>query len=598
VVAPGADPGAIALGFEGADRLEIDSQGDLVVHMAGGAVRFQKPIVYQELDGARQIVPGHYAFKSDDRVGFQVAAYDAGKALIIDPVLAYSTYLGGSGGDYGRGIAVDGAGNAYVTGSTLSTDFPTKDPIQANNAGGYDVFVAKLNANGSALVFSTYLGGTQHAFAIAVDADGNAYVTGRTGSADSTNFPTTPGAFQEQDPGGNNSAFVTKLSAAGALLYSTYLGGRFSDVGFGIAVKPGCTEVPEASCNVYVTGETKSTDDPDTPEDEGFPTTPEAFQPDFGGGFSDAFVAVLNPTGNGLDALLFSTYLGGTSGERGRGIAVDAAGNAYVTGRTGSTDFPTASPPDSAGPFQPILGGDSSDAFVTKLNATGTTLLYSTYLGGSGSDEGWGIALDGSGNAFVTGVAGDDFPTNDPIQANNAGNLSAFVTKLNPAGNGFNDLLFSTYLGGTSADRGKGIAVDAAGDAYVTGETSTDFPTTEGAFQTKLGGTDSTGGRGRKFKSTSVNSDAFVTIVGASGVVIMTLTATGYKVKGLQKADLAWSGAPSANVDIYRDVGLIMTTENDGFYTDNIDQKGGGTYTYQVCEGGTLTCSNVATVTF
>jgi hypothetical protein len=417
--------------------------------------------------------------KGRRQVGFAVATYDTSLPLVIDPVLCYSTYLGGNSADEGRSIAVDSSGSAYVTGYTFSTDFPTTTgTFQTTTFGGStDAFVTKLNPTGSALVYSTYLGGGYYDFGhgIAVDASGNAYVTGDTSSTD---FPTTAGAFQTT-LGGIRNGFVTKLNPSGsAQVYSTYLGGSYSDAGLGIAA--------DRSGNACVTGLTFSTD---------FPTTAGAFQPTFGGGGSiDAFVTKLNPTGS---AQVYSTYLGGSGGDEGLGIAVDASNNAYVTGFTQSTNFPTTS-----GAFQPTFGG-YNDAFVTKLNATGSApLVYSTYLGGSDFERGFGIAVDTLGNAYVTGVAGTNFPTTSGAFQTTFGGIivDAFATKINPTGSA--PLVYSTYLGGSQFDQANGIAVDASDNAYVTGvTTSTDFPTTSGAFQTTFGG----------------YSDAFVTKLNPTG---------------------------------------------------------------------------------
>jgi hypothetical protein len=402
--------------------------------------------------------------KGKRQVGFRVAAYDPSRPLIIDPVLAYSTYLGGSGDDFGLGIAVDGAGSAYVTGQTLSTNFPTTSgAAQTTKAGGFsDVFVTKLDATGSAFLYSTYLGGSDFDFSlgIAVDGAGSAYVTGATRSTD---FPTTSGAAQTTNAG-SVDAFLAKLDATGsALLYSTYLGGSSDDGGRGIAV--------DGAGSAYVTGDTSSTD---------FPATSGAAQTTNAGG-QDAFVTKLNASGS---ALLYSTYLGGSSGEVGQGIAVDGAGRAYMTGSTQSTDFPTTS-----GAAQTIYAGGFFDAFVTKLDATGSVLLYSTYLGGSGDDVGLGIAVDGAGSAYVTGQTfSSNFPTTSgAAQTTHAGGIAdAFVTKLDASGSA---LLYSTYLGGSGFDIGQGIAVDGAGRVYVTGDTSsTNFPTTSGAAQTTHAG--------------------------------------------------------------------------------------------------------------
>ncbi len=379
----------------------------------------------------------------------------AGSALV------YSTYLGGSGDDYGSAIAVDSSGNTYVTGFTGSLNFPTVNPIQAVYGGGYsDAFVTKLNAAGNALVYSTYLGGndTDQGNGIAVDSSGNAYVTGGTLS---TNFPTTAGVFQGTS-GGGYDAFVTKLNATGtSLVYSTYLGGSSSDRGSSIAL--------DSSGNAYVTGSTISLNFPTAnPFQASCSLSPYGAYCNGG----DAFVTKLNATGN---ALVYSTYLGGNNGAEGHRIALDSFGNAYVTGDTASTDFPT-----TAGAFQTAFGG-SIDAFVTKLDAAGSALVYSTYLGGSGVDQGFGIAVDSSGEAHVMGVtASTNFPTVNSLQLFNNTRLpdlaeDAFVTKLNAAGSA---LVYSTYLGGSGDDAGFGIAVDSYGNAYVTGFTdSANFPT-------------------------------------------------------------------------------------------------------------------------
>ena len=479
IVAPGTDPEAIHLAFEGADKLEIDAQGDLELHTAAGQVRLHKPLVYQETNGIRQEISAAYVLNGERQVGFEVGTYDDDKPLIIDPVLSYSTYLGGNGVDRGFSIAVDGAGNTYVTGGTNSTNFPTLNPFQAVFPGGpVDAFVTKLNAAGSALVYSTYLGGggDDRGFDIAVDASGNAYVTGQT---DSTDFPRIV-PIQVVN-GGLDDVFVTKLNAAGNdLVYSTYLGGSSSDFGFGIAV--------DASGDAYVTGQTSSTN---------FPTAvPIQFT---NGALADAFVAKLNAAGN---VLLYSTYLGGNGNDCGFRIAVDASGSAYVFGDTTSTNFPTANP------LQPARNG-VADAFVTKLNASANAFVYSTYLGGNGTELGFDIAVDASGNAYLTGLTdSSDFPMASPIQPAFGGELDAFVTKLNATGGA---LVYSTYLGGSFTDAGLAIAVDASGNAYVAGLTdSSDFPTAV-PIQPANGGGD----------------DAFVTKLNAAGNALVYSTYLG-----------------------------------------------------------------------
>src|SRR5437899_1332050 len=311
VVSPGADSKAITLAFDGVDGAAIDGLGDLVLRADGSEVRLSKPVVYQEHDGRRAVIPTRYVLKAERKAAFEVAAYDVTQSLIIDPVLAYSTFLGGGASDRGFGIAVDAAGNAYVTGDADSPDFPTTAGAFQTTAVG-PAFVTKLNATGSALAYSTYLG-NGNASAIAVDAAGNAYVTGIAGP----DFPTTPGVAQTTFGGGFAHAFVTKLDPTGsALVYSTYLGGSSTDDGRGIAVDPNCS----INCNAYVTGGTASSD---------FPTTPGAAQTAFSGSGFDAFVTKLNPTGS---VLVSSTFLGGSGDELAVGIAVDASGNTYVTG--------------------------------------------------------------------------------------------------------------------------------------------------------------------------------------------------------------------------------------------------------------------------
>ncbi|MBI2821710.1 MAG: SBBP repeat-containing protein [Acidobacteria bacterium] len=445
VIAPGAGAEAIALDFQGADRLEMDTQGDLVLYTAGEQIRLRKPFAYQEVDGIKEKVAAGYVLEDEHRVRFDVASYDASRSLIIDPVLVYSTYLGGSGNDVARSIAVDASGNAYVTGDTTSADFPTLNPLQGTNGGGGDIFVAKLNPSGSALVYSTYLGGSlvEIARSIAVDASGNAYVTGDTSSA---NFPTVNPL--QATKGGIFDAFVAKLGPSGsALVYSTYLGGSGGNFGWSITI--------DVSADAYITGFTDSTN---------FPIV-NALQATKGGS-SDAFVAKLNPSGS---ALVYSTYLGGSSVDQASGIGVDAFGNAYVTGGTNSPNFPTMNPLQAT-------KGASSDVFVAKLNPSGSALVYSTYLGGSGSDFAFTTAVDIFGNAYITGVTSStNFPVVNPLQQSNLGGSSeAFVAKLNAAGSA---LVYSTYLGGSGVDQASGIAVDVSGSAYITGFTdSTNFP--------------------------------------------------------------------------------------------------------------------------
>ena len=451
VVAPGSDPGKIRLSFHGASGVEIDGQGDLVLATNGGRLRMRRPSIYQASAGSQTAVGGGYVLTGDGRVGFSVGAYDVTTPLVIDPVLVYSTYLGGEGPDQVSGIAVNDSGEVFVTGETFSAEFPTEAPLDDDLTGSSDVFVTKLNAAGNALVYSTYFGGRDEdrGNSIAIH-EGNAYVTGETESAD---FPIENGIPTVL---WGSEGFVTKLNASGsAMVHSTYLGGGGAvDLGSDIAV--------DSEGNSYTTGSTNSSD---------FPTL-NAFQGSPGGAF-DAFVTKLDPAGS----IVYSTFLGGSGADGAMGIDVDSVGNAYVTGSTNSDNFPLENA------LQDSIDGLQHDAFVTKFNPDGTGLVYSTYLGSDGSELGYDVAADGPGNAYVVGVTNSrGFPTVNPIQADLIGDEDVFVTKVDPVGS---SLVYSTFLGGQSFqpgmyedESGEGIAVDPAGCAYVVGTTSTlDFPT-------------------------------------------------------------------------------------------------------------------------
>ena len=537
VVAPGSSPDAIRLTFDGADAIDVDTAGDLVLRTPGGEVRLQRPALYQDTDGVRRQVEGRYVIR-EGAVGFEVGDYDSSSPLIIDPVLLYSSFLGGSQADNGTDVALDAAGNIYLTGSTSSLNFPVANAIQPMKAGGSDAFVTKLNPSGTTLLYSTYFGnngndaglgiavdsggnayvtgvfgvltalslwqnevlvaklnptgslvyavafgssGDDLGYAIAVDSTGYAYVTGETGAA--SDFPTTANAFQPEW-NGFGDAFVSVLSPdASTFVYSTYLGGGLGDQGRAIAL--------DAADDVYVSGGTMG----------GFPTTPGAYQTGLRG-FGDAFVVKLKPYLSGAASVAWSTLLGGSDFDVAHSIAVDTAGNSYVTGSTTSSlDFPT-----TAGAFQTVGGGgdcgtitqpkDCQDAFVTKLNGAGSGLIYSTMLGGVGHDFGNGIALDAAGNAYVTGQAfAHDFPVHNAVQAVKGGANDAFVTKVNPTGAG---LVYSTYLGGNADDVGSDLGVNSSGAVYVIGSTaSANFPLAS-PFQPTYGG----------------NSDAFIAKIG------------------------------------------------------------------------------------
>jgi hypothetical protein len=496
VVAPEADPTQIRLNVEGADHLSVDDNGDLLIELKGRTLRQLKPVIYQDTaSGARNTLAGHYVVDQELRqVAIAVEDYDHSRPLVIDPVLAYSTYLGGSGNDGANAIAIDSAGNIYVTGGTESPDFPTSNPLQAANAGGSDVFIAKLNYGGTALVYSTYIGGANfgaydEGYALAVDRAGNAYVAGLTSSND---FPTVNAvqATYKGSGGFGGDAFIAKLNRNGnALAYSTFLGGTGPDVATAIAV--------DAAGNAYVGGSTASTD---------FPTV-HPLQPAYGGGTAlkvpgDGFVAKLGSAGN---RLIYSTYLGGSGDDGLNAIAVDLAGNAYVAGRTNSFDFPTANP------LQAVNAGGIDDAFVTKIDQRGRRLVYSTYLGGNDDDEAYAMAVDVAGNAYIAGYTGSaNFPTVNPLQSALAGgDRDAFVAKIDRGGN---KLAYSTYLGGSYYDEAHAIAVDATGNAYVAGYTSSaDFPTVQPLQAVFAGG----------------YQDAFVAKLNRSGSALMYSTYLG-----------------------------------------------------------------------
>ena len=377
----------------------------------------------------------------------------------IDPELIYSTYLGGSNDDAAISVAMDGSGNAYVTGYTSSTDFPTKNAFQKNYGGGQDdAFVTKIDSAGTSIVYSTYLGGSDidQGNGIAVDSSGAAYITGFTGSTD---FPLMNPI--QKTYGGGYDAFVTKLDATGsALVYSTYLGGNSTEQGRSITT--------DSVGNAYIAGETLSTD---------FPTK-NPFQASNAGGY-DGFVTKINAKGT---ALVYSTYLGGSGGDEAASIAIDSAGHAYVAGISGSTDFPT-----THGAFQTQNNGQG-DAFVTVFDAAGSALVDPTFLGGNSQDYASGIAVDSSGQAYVAGdTESTDFPvTKNAYQGTFGGQDDAFVTVFNSTGSG---LIYSTYLGGGSYDSVLGIALDSSGKIYVVGATeSGNFPVTKDAFQGSFGG--------------------------------------------------------------------------------------------------------------
>jgi len=495
-LAPGAQVGHVRLGYSGADPLALGPQGELLIHTPLGTLRDASPLSYQPIGGRHAAVQSRYVLGADGTYGFALGpGYDPRRPVVIDPELAYSTFLGGAGFDLGHDIAVDPAGHAYVAGGTSSLDFPTTPGAFDTSFNGVnDVFVTKLSRDGSALVYSTFIGGSDFDFGdgMGVDTAGHAYVIGRTYSPD---FPTTSGAFDTTLDGGND-AFVTKLRPDGsAPVYSTFLGGASDEEGRAIRA--------DSAGHAYATGGTRSPD---------FPTTRGAFDTTFNGSM-DGFVTKLTPDGS---ALVFSTFLGGTDFDAGIGIALyigfTPTGYVYITGNTWSPDFPT-----TPGAFDRSHNGPTYDVIVTKLSQDGSALAYSTFVGGtsSGGQSGRAISVDRAGHAHVTGYTGSaDFPTTPgAFDTSHSGGDDAFATKLTPDGSA---LVYSTFLGGVGFDDGFGIAVldgaQSSDHAHVTGFTrSTDFPTTPGAFDPTHNGF----------------ADVFVTKLSADGSALVYSTFLG-----------------------------------------------------------------------
>jgi hypothetical protein len=579
VVAPGTDPKQIRLHFAGAKKLRVDSDGDLSVWGNGGEIAFHKPLVYQakggeSATGQRSEVDGKFVLLAGNSVQFALGRYDRTRELVIDPTLEYSTYLGGGGGtsgsftDNATAIATDASGNTYVVGYTWSVDFPvTSGSLAPADPGVTDGFltsvgfVTKLNAAGNVLIYSTYIGGNgsssytgnnlnvgggDFANGIIVDNLGNAYLTGAAWSGD---FPVTNGAFQAKNnafPYGSN-AWIAKLNPSGTeLIYSTYLGGSggavnstnnaYGDSAAGIAVN--------ALGYAYVTGNACSTD---------FPVTQGAFQTMNKAAANNAcaaWVSEVNQQGTGL---VYSTYLSGSGNpalagtgahDKGFGIVVDGSGSAYVGGETYSSDFPITS-----GAFQEtdktLASKSTQTGFVAKLNPTGSALVYSTYLGGSVRDFVWGIKVDPSGNAYVTGASfSADFPiTNGAFQTVNkaaaASLANGFVAKINSTGT---NLLYSTFLGGSGnglrADQSEAIRLDASGNTYVTGYTdSADFPVTSDAFQSTY--------------NSNLAPNAFVTELNNAGTNLVYSTYIGGSGDSSARGDVGTGIALDSSGNVY-----------------------------------------------
>jgi uncharacterized protein (TIGR03437 family) len=536
IVGPHSDPGAIQLEFSGQRRLRVDANGDLVISASGHAakdeIRWKRPEIYQDVDGKRTPVAGHFVV-SRNRVRFEVAAYDRSRELVIDPTLAYSTYLGGPFNEVARGIGVDGAGNVYIAGDTSSNNLPTLSAAQPNYGGTSaispfgDAFIAKFSPAG-ALLYLTYLGGSSNdgATALAVDAAGNAYVAGATTSTD---FPTVnPYQPHFGGMGGmglirTGDAFVAKLNPAGnQLLYSTYLGGSTDDIAMAIAV--------DGSGNAYVAGATTSLNFPTSSlayqrtmnGAGGEPIRPSTNQPGWDPG--DAFVVKLDSSGQ----LLYGTMFGGNQDDAAFTIALDSSGNIYIGGSTISMNLPT-----TPGAISRTFGGvdgqnfflNAGDGFVAEFDPTLATLRYATYFGGVGDDIVAAIAVDSSGNIYMTGSTST--PTLNTskgcFQPRYAGYYTlpqlietlygdAYVAKINPSSK---TPIYLSYLGGSQNDAGTAIAVDSSGNAYVTGWTdSSDFPLTGNPLQPIFGGD---GGQGLYI----FYGDAFLAVVNPTGTALL-----------------------------------------------------------------------------
>ena len=525
-IAPGANPRVIAMHFDGVDKISINPQGELILSLAGGKIRQPKPVIYQTVDGVRKEIAGGYQLVDTHTVAFAVGQYDHSQPLIIDPVLSYSTYFGGSAGDTAYAVALDASGNVYITGQTFSKEFSTTNAFstpgayQTNFAGGKltgDAFVFKLYASNGVPAYITYLGGSDDEVAtcLAVDNNGNAFIAGYT---DSTDFPvstnviqkTIGGAFRPSYGSYPVDAFVAELDPSGGILiYSTYLGGSGVDGAYGIAV--------DAADNAYITGFTSSTN---------FSVT-NAIAYHLAGGTNtvldhlactnsiyfnvNAFVAKIASNGT---SLVYSSYFGGNNFDEGRGIAVDTnTGCVYVTGFTASTNFPTANAVVQELVWANVVGTNQTsitnslngyllnscltnktsrfDAFVAKFDSTGTNLLYSTYLGGANNDVANGIAVDTNGAAYVTGwtvstnfpnTLGTSIPGLHSFVATNTSlgfpATNVFLTKIITNGTSQAVIAWSAVFGGKGADIGYGVAVDPAGEVFVTGSaSSTNFPT-------------------------------------------------------------------------------------------------------------------------
>lgn len=472
--APGADATAVGVRFTGIDRLRIAEDGALIVTAAGGVrIRYPRPPAYQPGPTSAK-VKCDYRLTSRNTIGFTVGKYDRRRPLIIDPDLMLLTYLGGSAFDSVQAMATDSVGNIYVAGETASADFL----LQSQERSDRDVWVAKLDSTGTRILYRAFLTGSNRdtATGLALGSDGAAYLTGFTSSPD---FPVVQ-PFQGQHAG-LEDAFVAKLNPAGTLVYSTFFGGPGGDHGWGIAV--------DATGAAFVAGQTAST---------AFPVTVGALRTLYGGGASDGFAAKLAPNGSRV----YATYYGGAGLDVCRRIAV-AGGNAYLTGTTESTDLPVQSAIQSQ-----RLG--SSDAFVAALNSTGSSLVFGTYLGGSASEVGNGIAVDGSLSIYVAGgsISEDFGQAYAGFRAPYGGGYDAFTCKLTPSGNA---VTYCARWGGEASDTAEAIAVSRDGQAIVAGSTASTGFLLRSAVRSRPAGV----------------FDGFLTVLSASGGAALFSTYIG-----------------------------------------------------------------------
>lgn len=515
LLSAGADPRDIVFRVIGADKVRLDDSGNLSLDTAAGRIGLRRPTIYQEIRGVRHEVPGRFIWRSANDVGFSIGDYDRSRALVIDPVLSYSTLIGANNNTQVQGVAVDPAGEIYITGTTYATNYPVLKPFQSTNKGYTDVFVTKLNAAGNTILYSSYIGSSAFdtARAIAVDSLGNAYITGNIGAPD---FPTTPGAFMTTCSSICNTPFVSKFLSDGSLAFSTFMGG--SNVGAGaIAV--------DSAGEAYITGTAASND---------LPTTPGSFEPVYPGSLctscNNGFVEKLNASGTGL---VYSTYFGAVQSNgfppstAASGIAVDSTGSAYIVGNT--TSIPTKNPLQSG-----YVGQNLPNAFVTKFSPDGSSLVFSTYLGGSSpfffsyaGDFATGVAVDHSDNVHIVGTSSScDFPLTLSAWSTDCVNgeytQKIFVTTLNPSGT---QMLFSTFLENGFSE---GIAVDGNGNSYVTGiATSNNFPLLHAIQDSPLSGA-----------SAPFGSNSFITEFDLSGKVLFS-TYLGQTGGGAQTAGIA-----------------------------------------------------------